>query len=175
MSLQTARYLVKVTELSRNGEPLVGNTRYLEGAVDRLDKEGTLGPQPAHVTHVAGADPEPARLQQGALVVVGVGAAACDVRSAEEWLNPQKQLAAYGHRAARIIFQASDAYHAQLRAGVEGACGALRRCALGRGASLTDPGRVPRRSSVLQLKRHGTTTPSIWCAPPRPTASTSCW
>ena len=41
MSLQTARYLVKATELSRNGEPLVGNTRYLEGAAQRLDKEGT--------------------------------------------------------------------------------------------------------------------------------------
>lgn len=44
MSLQTARYLVKATELSRNGEPLVGNTRYLEGAAQRLDKEGTTCP-----------------------------------------------------------------------------------------------------------------------------------
>ena len=40
MSLQTARYLVKAVELSRAGQTLVGNTRYLEGAADRLDKEG---------------------------------------------------------------------------------------------------------------------------------------
>jgi hypothetical protein len=49
MSLQTARYLVKVVEQSRNGDKLGGNTRYLEGAQQRLDKEGALawrGPCP---------------------------------------------------------------------------------------------------------------------------------
>jgi len=40
MSLQTARYLVKATELSRNGQALAGNIAYLNGAFNSLAHDG---------------------------------------------------------------------------------------------------------------------------------------
>jgi len=128
MSLQTARYLVKATELSRNGQALAGNIAYLNGAFDSLAHDGARPHacdgcgRRAQLTHLLR---EP--YECGAMRMV----AACNVKSADDWLVPENQLAAFRHRAARIIYAASDAYYSQLKAGVEGTprSGRARACA----------------------------------------------
>jgi len=73
--------------------------------------------------------------------------AACNVKSADDWLVAENQLAAFRHRAARIIYAASDAYYSQLKAGVESTAHSARMkaCAL----SIGSPSRAPCLTALL--------------------------
>jgi len=82
MSLQTARFLHKSVEDSLQGNPLVGNARYLEGAAKRIDNEVFGGHTKADLS------------------------------------SPAVQLAAFQHRAARILLRVHENHAAQIKAGV---------------------------------------------------------